>query len=112
MNKKLSKVLDEIQRTEEKIAEWQEHLQELNILRKQLEEREIVKSFRSLKLQSRQMLEILTGIQNGTIPLADFIDGKFGSVQESEKKGSEKVEEEQTLEAEEPQGGKMHNEEI
>lgn len=75
MNKRLNRVLDEIQKTEEKIAVWQEHLRELNVLREQLEEQEIIKSFRSLKLESRQMLEVLEGIQNGTIPLADA--GKY-----------------------------------
>ncbi len=31
---KLKKVLDEIQKTEERITEWQEHLRELNIRKK------------------------------------------------------------------------------
>ena len=31
---KLKKVLDEIQKTEERITEWQEHLRELNIPKK------------------------------------------------------------------------------
>ena len=38
MNTKLSRVLDEIAKTEEKIAVWQEHLEELNIRKKQLED--------------------------------------------------------------------------
>ena len=43
MNMKLKKVLDEIQKTEERITEWQEHLRELNIRKKQLEDAEIIK---------------------------------------------------------------------
>ena len=50
MNMKLKKVLDEIQKTEERITEWQEHLRELNIRKKQLEDAEIIKSIRSMKL--------------------------------------------------------------
>ena len=59
MNMKLKKVLDEIQKTEERIAEWQEHLRELNIRKKQLEDAEIIKSIRSMKLNSRELLEVL-----------------------------------------------------
>ena len=63
---KLKKVLDEIQKTEERITEWQEHLRELNIRKKQLEDAEIIKSIRSMKLNSRELLVVLDKIQNGT----------------------------------------------
>ena len=69
MNTRLGRVLDEIQRTEEKIAVWQEHLKELHIRREQLENAQIIKSIRSMKLDSRQMLSLLEGIQNGTVSL-------------------------------------------
>ena len=59
-------VLDEIQKTEERITEWQEHLRELNIRKKQLEDAEIIKSIRSMKLNSRELLVVLDKIQNGT----------------------------------------------
>lgn len=77
MNTKLSRVLDEIAKTEEKIAVWQEHLEELNIRKKQLEDAEIIKSVRSMKLGSREMLAFLESMQNGTLlaPLArDGVD--------------------------------------
>lgn len=67
MSRKLNRILDEIQKTEEKIAVWQEHLKELNLLREQLENQEIIKSIRSMKLDSRRMLDILSGIQNGSV---------------------------------------------
>lgn len=67
MNAKLNRVLDEIKRTEEKIAAWQGHLGELNIRKKQLEDAEIIKSIRSMKLDSREMLLFLENIQNGTV---------------------------------------------
>lgn len=67
MNTKLSRVLDEIAKTEEKIAVWQEHLEELNIRKKQLEDAQIIKSVRSMKLGSREMLAFLESMQNGTL---------------------------------------------
>lgn len=94
MNKKLNRVLDDIQKTEEKIAVWQEHLRELNVLREQLEEQEIVKSFRSLKLEGRQMLAVLEGIQNGTIPFVNagenHLSGKAEGMESNELETAEK----------------------
>ncbi len=69
MNTKLSRVLDEIAKTEEKIAVWQEHLEELNIRKKQLEDAQIIKSVRSMKLGSREMLAFLESMQNGMVPV-------------------------------------------
>ena len=66
MNMKLKKLLNDIQKTEDKIAELQEHLKRQNTLRQQMEDIEIVKSFRSMKLDSRSLLVLLDGIQKGT----------------------------------------------
>ena len=44
MNKKLQKVLEEIEKTETKITQWQDHLKLLLIQKKQLEDTEILKS--------------------------------------------------------------------
>ena len=71
MNKKLHRVLDEIQKTEEKIAVWQEHLGELNVQREMLEDAEIIKSVRSMRLGSRELLSVLEGVQNGTVILSE-----------------------------------------
>ena len=69
MNRKLHRVLDEIQKTEDKIAAWQEHLDELNTQRELLENAEIIKSVRSMKLGSRELLAVLEGVQDGTVIL-------------------------------------------
>lgn len=112
MNKRLSRVLDDIQKTEEKIAVWQEHLQELNILREQLEEQEIVKSFRSLKLEGRQMLAVLEGIQNGTIPLVNAGEENLpGRVEEMNEDKPETTEEKQVPEDGASESEDMRNEE-
>lgn len=113
MNKRLHRVLDDIQKTEEKIAVWQEHLRELNDLRKQLEEQEIVKSIRSLKLESRQMLAVLEGIQNGTIPLVKAGEGSIsGKVEERKINEPETAEEREMPEIKVSESEDMSDEEI
>jgi hypothetical protein len=69
MNMKLKKILDDIQKTEEKISAWQEQLKQLNTQKKQMEDMEIIKSIRSMKLNSRELLLFLDGLQNGTMQL-------------------------------------------
>lgn len=66
---KLSRLLDEIQKTEKKIEELQEHLKVLNMRRKQMEDAEIIKSIRSMRLGSREMLALLNSIQDGTVSI-------------------------------------------
>ena len=61
MNKKLHRVLDEIQKTEEKIAAWQEHLGELNVQREMLEDAEIIKSVRSMGSSRKQGVIVCPG---------------------------------------------------
>ncbi|WP_243007437.1 DUF4315 family protein [Anaerobutyricum hallii] len=75
MNMKLKKLLNDIQKTEDKIAELQEHLKRQNTLRQQMEDIEIVKSFRSMKLDSRSLLVLLDGIQKGTVTIQMDEDG-------------------------------------
>ena len=75
MNMKLKKILDDIQKTEDKIEELQEHLKRQNTLKQQMEDMEIIKSFRSMKLDSRELLVLLDGIQKGTITIQMNEDG-------------------------------------
>ena len=75
MNMKLKKILDDIQKTEDKIAELQEHLKWQNTLKQQMEDVEIIKSFRSMKLDSRELLVLLDGIQKGTVTIQMNEDG-------------------------------------
>ncbi|WP_277406680.1 DUF4315 family protein [Lacrimispora xylanisolvens] len=79
MNTRLKRVLEEIQKTEKRIAEWQEHLKELHVRRKQMEDAEIIKSVRSMKLDSRQLLEVLERIQNGAELFLDADGQKSGA---------------------------------
>ena len=69
MNMRLKKVLDDIQKTEDKILELQEYVKKLKIQKKQMENAEIIKAIRSMKMDSREMLTFLDGIQNGTVTM-------------------------------------------
>ena len=69
MNMRLKKVLDDIQKTEDKILELQEYVKKLKIQKKQMEDAEIIKAIRSMEMDSREMLTFLDGIQNGTVTM-------------------------------------------
>lgn len=69
MNMRLKKVLDDIQKTEDKILELQEYVKKLKIQKKQMEDAEIIKAIRSMKMDSWEMLTFLDGIQNGTVTM-------------------------------------------
>lgn len=106
MNMKLKRILDDIQKTEEKIREWQEHLEQLNIQKKQMEDIEIVKSIRSMKLDSRELLLLLDGIQKGSVQLEGITPSaaeekvQVTSSKKYEKNGVERTSEsEETYEA-------------
>ena len=70
MNRKLLRVLDEIDKTEAKIAEWQGHLARLHEYRVQLEEKEIVRGMRSMNLTSRELAAAVDGLCAGKLTLA------------------------------------------
>lgn len=69
MNKKYKRYLDEIERTEAKIAELQEYLKATKAALKQEEELEMIKAIRSMKLKGRDLFDILNQIQNGNVSL-------------------------------------------
>ena len=100
MNTKLSRILDEIKRTEEKIAAWKEHLEELNIRRKQLEDAEIIKSIRSMKLEGREMLLFLENIQNGTVAVRQEQSGQAAGQDGDMQEETENIGEPGTVPAE------------
>lgn len=78
MNRKLLRVLDEIDKTEAKIAEWQNHLASLHEQRVQLEEKEIVRAVRAMGMTSRELVAAVDGIYAGKLTLAE-IPGTGGS---------------------------------
>ena len=91
MNKKLQKVLEEIEKTETKIAQWQEHLKMLLIQKKQLEDTEILKSIRSMHLESRELLQVLEKLQKGEFQLTG---DRYGNPRKSDFSEKEETKEE------------------
>ena len=69
MNKKYKRYLDEIERTEAKIAELQEYLKLTKAALKQEEELEMIKAIRSMKLKGRDLFDVLNQMQNGNVSL-------------------------------------------
>lgn len=77
MNVKLKRVIEEIEKTEKKTSEWQEQLKQLRQQRKQLEDQEIIKSIRSMQMNGADMLELLDGIQNGSVHFVSDAEGNM-----------------------------------
>lgn len=73
MNKKLKSIIREETRTEKQIEDLQEHLKEVRIRRKQIEDDAILRSIRSLKLDRGSLFDLLNGIQEGNIDMMALI---------------------------------------
>lgn len=74
MNKKLKKLIEDEEATLAKIDELQEHLKDVRRARKDEENLEIVRSFRTMKLAPREMLSLLDGIQKGNVSIESTLD--------------------------------------
>lgn len=69
MNRKLKRLIEDEERTMEKIEELQFHLKDVRAARKQEEDLEIVRSIRTMKLGARELFNLLTGIQDGSVSM-------------------------------------------
>lgn len=67
MNKRIARFLDEIEKTEKKIAEMQLYLKSVKAQLKQEEDAEMIRTIRGMKLNSHDLSELLAGLSNGTI---------------------------------------------
>lgn len=67
MNRKITKYNEEIVRTEKKIAELQAYLKGIRSALREVENDEIIKSIRGMKLDSKELVEMLEKIQDGTL---------------------------------------------
>ena len=72
MNRRLKKYMDDIDKDEKKIAEYQEQLQILMAGLKQEQELEMVRTLRSLNLDRRELFSVLNGLQDGTMTISDL----------------------------------------
>ena len=71
MRDRLERIYSEIQRTEAKLEGYKARLADLNTAMKQAEDAEIIRAFRTLKLTGRDLIDVLKGIQAGTVRLQD-----------------------------------------
>ncbi|MGN0405776.1 MAG: DUF4315 family protein [Bariatricus sp.] len=86
MNRKIKKYLDEIEKTEKKIADLEMYLKGVRSALKEEENNEMIKSIRGMKLKGQELFDLLNGIQDGTI--------SFVASGESEESGPFVVQEE------------------
>lgn len=98
LNRKIKKYLDEIEKTEKKIADLEMYLKGVRSALKEEENNEMIKSIRGMKLKGQELFDLLNGIQDGTI--------SFVASGESEESGSFVVQEEKR-ESEENEYGEM-----
>lgn len=74
LNKKIRKYLDEIEKTEKKIADLQQYLKEVRDALKKEEDSEMVRSIRSMNLDRQELFRLLEGIQNGNVSYQEGTD--------------------------------------
>ena len=67
LNKRIKRYLAEIEKTEKKIAELQRYLKGVQTALKQEENNEMIKSIRGMKLSSKELFDLLNGIQDGSV---------------------------------------------
>lgn len=72
MNKRIKRYLNEIEKTEKKIAELQQYLKGVRAALKEEENNEMIKSIRGMKLNSQELFELLNGIQDGSIQFQEY----------------------------------------
>ena len=69
MNKRIKKYLEEIEKTEEKIEQLQSYVKGVRVALKQEEDNEMIKSIRSKKMSTEELVDFLSQIQDGSICL-------------------------------------------
>ncbi len=77
---KIKKYLDEIAKTEKKIADLQQYLRGVQAALKQEEDNEMIRCIRGMKMDNDQLYDLLDGIQSGKV--------KFQVSRESNDEGS------------------------
>jgi hypothetical protein len=99
LNRKIKKYLDEIEKTEKKIADLEMYLKGVRSALKEEENNEMIKSIRGMKLKGQELFDLLNGIQDGTI--------SFVASGESEEESGSFVVQKEKRESEENEYGEM-----
>lgn len=82
MNKRIRKCLRDEDQIDKKVAELLSQKADLEVARQQEEDKEILKTFRGMKLDKHEVPDVLEGLQTGEILLIrkdDFLDESEGS---------------------------------
>ena len=99
LNRKIKKYLEEIEKTERKIADLEMYLKGVRSALKEEENNEMIKSIRGMKLNGKELFDLLNGIQDGSI--------SFVVSEESENQSGSFVIHEEKRESEENGYGEM-----
>ncbi len=67
LNRRLLKLIEQEEKAAAQIMELQETLKKLREMRKAEEDQQIIRSIRSLKLGGRELIGLLSAIENGTL---------------------------------------------
>ncbi|MDD3186079.1 MAG: DUF4315 family protein [Clostridia bacterium] len=94
MNKKLKRYLDEIDKTNGKIAELQEYLKSVQIALKKEEDGEIIRSIRSMKLEPKALFDLLNGLQDGSLTIQQVQESMIKSASSTQKELPQEAEKE------------------
>lgn len=79
LNRKIKKYLDEIDKTEKKIEELQQYLKGVRAALHEEENSEMIKTIRTMKLQGRDLFDLLNGIQEGNISFVANVESEEGT---------------------------------
>ena len=67
MNKKIRRYLEEIEKTEKKIADHQQYLKGIKCALKEEENNEMIRAIRGMKLEGEELLQFLDGLKGGNV---------------------------------------------
>ena len=82
MSLRLERAIDEVNRIERKIQLYQNQKKEAMARLKLVENEEIIKSIRTLNLDRNSLVELLKGIQDGTVTFSDIKGPSSGQEKE------------------------------
>ena len=67
MNKKIRRYLEEIEKTEKKIADLQQYLKGIKSALKEEENNAMIRAIRGMKLEGEELLQFLDGLKGGNV---------------------------------------------
>lgn len=69
MNKKIKRYLEEIEKTEKKIADLQQYLKGIKSALKEEENNEMIRAIRGMKLEGKELFQFLENLKDGNVHL-------------------------------------------